>query len=299
MIEDDAKMTNWRDAVASAHEPRLAVPGAGDPQRAVAASTSTGSCASRRSGFDVAAVPDHFCDWGNPSGPWHEAWTGIAAIAARTSTIRLTTCVTQIAAAQPGRARPPGRHRRSDLRWPAGARHRHRPHHRSVVRHDRRAQLEHRRTRGSVRRVHRAGRPTAGRGRHHLPRHLLPGQRCGDESWIGAAATIADHGRRARSADDAPRRRSRRHLEQLELRRRLRGAARRVGRPLHDDGRAVRRGRPRPGDAAPFVHDVRSEGAGQRGRDRLLRVRRRVRRDGASRHRSRDHRDLDVLPGAR
>jgi alkanesulfonate monooxygenase SsuD/methylene tetrahydromethanopterin reductase-like flavin-dependent oxidoreductase (luciferase family) len=47
-------------------------------------------------GFEVAAVPDHFCDWGNPTGPWHEAWTGIAAIAARTSTIRLTTCVTQI-----------------------------------------------------------------------------------------------------------------------------------------------------------------------------------------------------------
>jgi alkanesulfonate monooxygenase SsuD/methylene tetrahydromethanopterin reductase-like flavin-dependent oxidoreductase (luciferase family) len=47
-------------------------------------------------GFDVAAVPDHFCDWGNPTGPWLEAWTSIAAIAAKTSTIRLTTCVTQI-----------------------------------------------------------------------------------------------------------------------------------------------------------------------------------------------------------
>jgi alkanesulfonate monooxygenase SsuD/methylene tetrahydromethanopterin reductase-like flavin-dependent oxidoreductase (luciferase family) len=47
-------------------------------------------------GFDVAAVPDHFCNWGNPSGMWHEAWTGLAAIAARTSTIRLTTCVTQM-----------------------------------------------------------------------------------------------------------------------------------------------------------------------------------------------------------
>src|SRR5258706_15914280 len=47
-------------------------------------------------GFDVAAVPDHFCDWGNPSGPWLEAWTCLAAIAARTSRIRLTTCVTQI-----------------------------------------------------------------------------------------------------------------------------------------------------------------------------------------------------------
>jgi alkanesulfonate monooxygenase SsuD/methylene tetrahydromethanopterin reductase-like flavin-dependent oxidoreductase (luciferase family) len=47
-------------------------------------------------GFDVAAVPDHFCDWSNPSGVWHESWTSMAAIAARTSTIRLTTCVTQI-----------------------------------------------------------------------------------------------------------------------------------------------------------------------------------------------------------
>ncbi len=47
-------------------------------------------------GFDVAAVADHFCDWTNPPGPWLEAWTGLAAIAERTSTIRLTTCVTQI-----------------------------------------------------------------------------------------------------------------------------------------------------------------------------------------------------------
>ena len=47
-------------------------------------------------GFEVAAAPDHFCDWTNPTGPWLEAWTCLAAIAARTSTIRLTTCVTQI-----------------------------------------------------------------------------------------------------------------------------------------------------------------------------------------------------------
>jgi alkanesulfonate monooxygenase SsuD/methylene tetrahydromethanopterin reductase-like flavin-dependent oxidoreductase (luciferase family) len=47
-------------------------------------------------GFEVAGLPDHFCDWANPSGPWLEAWTALAAIAARTSTIRLTTCVTQI-----------------------------------------------------------------------------------------------------------------------------------------------------------------------------------------------------------
>ena len=24
-------------------------------------------------GFDVAAMPDHFCDWANPSEPWLEA----------------------------------------------------------------------------------------------------------------------------------------------------------------------------------------------------------------------------------
>ncbi len=47
-------------------------------------------------GVEVAAVPDHLCDWTNPSGPWLECWTALSAIAARTSTIRLTTCVTQI-----------------------------------------------------------------------------------------------------------------------------------------------------------------------------------------------------------
>ncbi len=47
-------------------------------------------------GFEVAAAADHFCDWTNPPGPWLEAWTGLAAIAERTSTMRLTTCVTQI-----------------------------------------------------------------------------------------------------------------------------------------------------------------------------------------------------------
>ena len=56
-------------------------------------------------GFEVAAVPDHFCDWGNPSGPWLEAWTGIAAIAASTSTIRLTTCVTQMPLRNPAVSR--------------------------------------------------------------------------------------------------------------------------------------------------------------------------------------------------
>ncbi|MEP7113272.1 MAG: LLM class flavin-dependent oxidoreductase [Ilumatobacteraceae bacterium] len=47
-------------------------------------------------GFEVAAMPDHFCDWANPPAPWLEAWTVLAAVAARTSTLRLTTCVSQI-----------------------------------------------------------------------------------------------------------------------------------------------------------------------------------------------------------
>ena len=53
-------------------------------------------------GFDVAAMPDHFCDWANPTAPWLEAWTVLAAVAARTSTLRLTTCVTQIPLRNPG-----------------------------------------------------------------------------------------------------------------------------------------------------------------------------------------------------
>ncbi|MDG2113456.1 MAG: LLM class flavin-dependent oxidoreductase [Actinomycetota bacterium] len=53
-------------------------------------------------GFDVAAVPDHFCDWAHPPAPWLEAWTTLAALAAETSTVRLATCVTQIPLRHPG-----------------------------------------------------------------------------------------------------------------------------------------------------------------------------------------------------
>lgn len=53
-------------------------------------------------GFDVAAVPDHFCDWANPPAPWLEAWTTLAGLAAETSTVRLATCVTQIPLRHPG-----------------------------------------------------------------------------------------------------------------------------------------------------------------------------------------------------
>ncbi len=47
-------------------------------------------------GFDVAGVADHFVDWTNPSSPWFEAWTLLAAAARATSRLRLSTLVTQI-----------------------------------------------------------------------------------------------------------------------------------------------------------------------------------------------------------
>jgi alkanesulfonate monooxygenase SsuD/methylene tetrahydromethanopterin reductase-like flavin-dependent oxidoreductase (luciferase family) len=53
-------------------------------------------------GFDVAAIPDHFCDWANPPAPWLECWALMAALAAETKTIRLATNVSQIPLRNPG-----------------------------------------------------------------------------------------------------------------------------------------------------------------------------------------------------
>lgn len=53
-------------------------------------------------GFDMAAVPDHFCDWANPPAPWLECWSLLAALAAETSTIRLVSNVAQIPLRNPG-----------------------------------------------------------------------------------------------------------------------------------------------------------------------------------------------------
>lgn len=53
-------------------------------------------------GFDIAAVPDHFCDWANPPAHWMECWALVAALAAETSTIRLATNVAQIPLRNPG-----------------------------------------------------------------------------------------------------------------------------------------------------------------------------------------------------
>ncbi len=47
-------------------------------------------------GIEVAALPDHFVDWTHPPSPWFESWTALTGLAGATSSIRLTTCVTQI-----------------------------------------------------------------------------------------------------------------------------------------------------------------------------------------------------------
>jgi len=47
-------------------------------------------------GIEVAALPDHFVDWTDPPSPWFESWTALTGLAAATTSIRLTTCVTQI-----------------------------------------------------------------------------------------------------------------------------------------------------------------------------------------------------------
>ena len=47
-------------------------------------------------GFDMVTTGDHFVDWSEPSRPWLEAWTLLAAVVRETSRIRLATYVTQI-----------------------------------------------------------------------------------------------------------------------------------------------------------------------------------------------------------
>ena len=47
-------------------------------------------------GFDLAGMADHFVDWTNPPSPWFDLWTLAAAVAVRTESIRLSTCVAQI-----------------------------------------------------------------------------------------------------------------------------------------------------------------------------------------------------------
>lgn len=52
-------------------------------------------------GFDLAGTADHFVDWTNPPSPWFELWTLAAAVAARTSRLRLASCVAQIPLREP------------------------------------------------------------------------------------------------------------------------------------------------------------------------------------------------------
>lgn len=47
-------------------------------------------------GFDVLGMADHFVDWTNPPSPWFDLWTQAAAVAAKTTRVRLSACVAQI-----------------------------------------------------------------------------------------------------------------------------------------------------------------------------------------------------------
>ena len=47
-------------------------------------------------GFDIAGTGDHFIDWSNPPSSWFEMWTFLAAIAAKTTTIKICPAVGQI-----------------------------------------------------------------------------------------------------------------------------------------------------------------------------------------------------------
>lgn len=47
-------------------------------------------------GFDLIGIADHFIDWTKPEADWFESWSVMAALADATSTIRLTTLVSQI-----------------------------------------------------------------------------------------------------------------------------------------------------------------------------------------------------------
>src|SRR5215207_4084847 len=47
-------------------------------------------------GLEVAALADHVVDWTNPTVAWFEAWTALPALAEATTSIRLSTVVSQI-----------------------------------------------------------------------------------------------------------------------------------------------------------------------------------------------------------
>ncbi|MFT7476202.1 MAG: alkanesulfonate monooxygenase SsuD [Verrucomicrobiales bacterium] len=47
-------------------------------------------------GFDLVTTADQYVDWKNPTVPWFDLWTTLAALAEATTRIRLAPCVAQI-----------------------------------------------------------------------------------------------------------------------------------------------------------------------------------------------------------
>jgi len=47
-------------------------------------------------GIETVGLADHFVDWSNPPSPWFESWTALTGLAGATTSIRLSSSVTQI-----------------------------------------------------------------------------------------------------------------------------------------------------------------------------------------------------------
>ena len=92
---------NDRDRVDSRDDSRSALSDPHPSERSLARLPGS-LLAHRRPGFRGGATGDHFCNWADPPSYWLEAYTALAGVAAATSTLRISTAVTQIPLRSPG-----------------------------------------------------------------------------------------------------------------------------------------------------------------------------------------------------
>ena len=199
-------------------------------------------------GIEVAALPDHFVDWTNPPSPWFESWTALTGLAGATSIDPARDLRDPDPVPEPGRLRPGGDDPRPRLARPPRDRPRDRARRRSVVPDGRRRGLGAEGARRAPGRIRRDRRPAPARRGDHVRGPLLRRRRGDHEPAAGPVTATADHDRRPRAGDDAPRRPPGRHVEQPVLPRRVRGPGRRDAKPAGGDGRrcARRSGATRP-----------------------------------------------------